>query len=135
MRFISYRNQCTILILWIFVVLGLFRFISDRQIAAFFTGAGFIFFPIWFLYSEIINQKSKIHIFVLCMFLLCSALPIFLLRITNWGANFAGLNIELSLGYGLLKISAVQLHKYSNYLYILMLGSAIYNLVKEKMRP
>mgnify|MGYP001578202072 CR=1 FL=1 len=130
MRAICYRNQCVILILWIFIVLGLFKLISDRPTAALLAGTGFVFFPLWFLYSEIINQKNKIHILALSLFLLCSALPIFFLRVTNWGADFT----LLGLGHGQFQISASQLHKYSNYLYMLMLGSTIYHLIKEKMR-
>lgn len=127
---IKYRNQLLAFVLWIFAVIALFKFSSlffiDKQVAALFTGAGFIVLPVLFLISELKNAKNKFYMVVLGLFLICSALPIFFLRIFNWGVEFSSLN--------LFGIPASFMHQYSNYFYILMLLSAAYRAIDEKKR-
>ena len=121
---ISYRNQIIILVLWILVVTALFKFISDRQIAAVIAGLGFIFTALIFLISELKNKKNPFHIFTLIIFLTFSAVPIFGLRVLNWGVEFDSLN--------LFGIEAHFLHKISSYMYMLMMISAAYCFIKER---
>lgn len=121
---ISYKTQSFILIVWILVVMALFRFISDRQVAASIAGLGFIVLPTLFLYSEFRSYKRILHIFVLGIFLIAAAMPIFLLRVLNWGSDFSSLD--------LFGIPATGLHKASNYLYLLMLCSAVYHFLQYR---
>lgn len=123
---ITYKTQLIIFVLWIFCVMGLFKFIPDRQVAALFTGGGFIILPTLFLISEFKSEKNKFYIFVLSLFLIFSALPIFLLRVLNWGVEFASLD--------LFGIPASIMHKYSNYLYILMIFAVIYRIYKTRKK-
>lgn len=121
---ISYLTQIILLFVWIIVVMLLFRLISDRQIAATIAGAGFILLPILFLISELKNAKHGWHLFTLSFFLVTSALPIFGLRVLNWGVEFDSLNI--------MGVQASFIHKISSYIYILILISAIYYFYREK---
>ena len=115
----SYRAQIVVLVLWIFAVTAIFRLVEDRQVASLIAGAGFIVFPAIFLLGEIRNGRRKIHMTVLVFFLVLCALPIFLLRIANWGTDFSQLS--------LLSLPAPVFHKVSNIFYILVLVSAIYH--------
>ena len=126
MIYIKYRIQLIVSVAWIFIVMALFKLIPNKQVAALFTGAGFIILPISFLISELKHAKNKLHIFILSLFLACSALPVFLLRVFNWGNEFASLD--------LFGIPAPLLHKYSNYFFILMLLSMVYRIIDEKKR-
>lgn len=123
-RLCSYRNQIIVLGLWIVIVIVLFKLIQDRRAAAFSAGIGFVLWPSVFLISELLNRKSKLHVFMLTIFLLFSALPIFLLRVLNWDTSFSDLK--------LFGFPAAELHKYSNFLYVLMLMSAIYHYLKYR---
>jgi hypothetical protein len=121
---ISYRNQIIILVLWILVVTALFKFISDRQVAAVIAGLGFILIPFSFLISELKNKMNPFHIFTLIFFLSMSAVPIFGMRVVNWGVEFNSLN--------LLGIEAQFLHKISSYFYMLIMISTVYCFIKER---
>jgi hypothetical protein len=123
---INYRNQIVILVLWIIAVMALFKFIPDKQVASVVAGMGFVLFPILFLVSELKGSKQVTHILVLSVFLVFSALPIFFLRIFNWGSDFGSLEI--------LGVSGNSLHKASSYLYMVMLLSSIYHFVKLKKK-
>jgi hypothetical protein len=113
-----YRNKFIGLVLWIFIVMGLFRFISDRRIAATIAGIGFIILPMYLIFSETkLNRKNWFVILTSVVFLFFSALPIFYLRVFNWEADFKDLNF--------LGIPSDFLHKTSNKLYLLMLISVL----------
>lgn len=116
---IKYRNQVILLVGWILIVIVLFRLVTDKQMASLFAGAGFIILPILFLLSEFKGRRSKVHIATLAFFLVFSALPIFLLRIFNWGTEF---NSIYFLGF-----SAEFLHRTSNIIYLIVLSSATYH--------
>lgn len=109
-----YLYQMEVLIIWIAVVIMLFRFIPSKQIAGAVAGFGFVLWPILFLIYELKQPlKNKFYIFILGFFLLTNALPIFLLRMLNWGVDFA----ELSL----VGIPANKFHGISNIMYLIML--------------
>lgn len=120
----SYKKQIGLLVLWVIAVIFIFKIISDKQMAALLAGIGFLLLPSLFLYFEFKNEKNKIHVAALLLFLFCSAIPIFLLRIFNWGVDFKSLN--------LLGIPAGALHLSSNFLYILVIISAIYHMRMRK---
>lgn len=121
MKFLTHRLQFFILALWIPAVMIIFKLINDRAWASIVAGIGFIFWPALFLILEIYskNLKSKLHIVGCLQFLILSAIPIFLLRILNWGINFN----ELSL-FG---VSAVMFHQFSNISYLIMTIAIAYS--------
>ncbi|MBY0555521.1 hypothetical protein K2P97_13400 [bacterium] len=123
---ISYLAQISLLVIWVVVVMALFRLIPDRQIAATIAGAGFILLPSAFLFSELSHTKHVWHLFTLGFFLAMSAFPIFGLRVLNWGVEFDTLSI--------LGVPAYFLHKISSYLYFLIILSAVYYLIQERKK-
>lgn len=125
MKNLSYLNQIIILAIWVIVVGALFSLIQEKQVAGIIAGIGFIFIPVVFLFSEMRQAKKNIiHLSTLGLFLIASALPIFFLRVLNWGVEFKDLS--------LLGISAEQLHRSSNILYSFMFLSAIYCYVQSR---
>lgn len=123
---VGYRTQIIILSVWILVVMLLFRLMPDRQVAATLAGIGFVLWPVLFLVSEYLRRPAlnTSHIIVLGVFLLFCALPILLLRVLNWGVPFDQLSF--------MGIPGPVIHKASNYIYILMLVSAIYHYVRTR---
>ena len=121
---LTYRAQSSFLVFWVLIVTLLFKIIPDKQTAGVIAGVGFILLPSFFLFLEFVNEKSKIHIAVLALFLSCSALPIFLLRVFNWTADFKTLSI--------LGVSTNTLHLMSNFIYILIIISAIFHWRQKK---
>ena len=114
MKNFSYIKKAAVLIFWIPVVLFLFRFVNDRQAAAFAAGIGFIVLPTVVLIHEIIsrNLRSQLVILSCFQFLIFFAWPIFLLRVLNRETEF---NDILFLG-----ISPGILHQYSSWSYLLI---------------
>lgn len=121
-----YAKQTVILALWIVMVMALFRYIDDRRTASVVAGAGFVIWPLFFLIAERRRDGSPLHMAVLILFLAASALPILLLRLMNWDASFESLS--------LLGIPAPALHRASNFLYLLLLLSALGHWLKEVRR-
>ncbi|MBC7741397.1 MAG: hypothetical protein H7061_04315 [Bdellovibrionaceae bacterium] len=120
MKLNRYRNELAIFLFWAVSVIIIFRSIEDKQIAAVIAGAGFVIWPLYFLFLEIRSiQKSRIHIIALSAFLILAALPIFILRLTHWGADFKSLS--------LLGIQATTLHQFSNVIYLVVMISCFYH--------
>jgi len=121
-----YLYQVEVLIIWIAIVVMLFKYVPSKQIAGAVAGLGFVLLPSLFLIYELRQPlKNKFYIFVLGVFLLTNALPIFLLRILNWGVDFS----ELSL----VGIPANKFHGISNIMYLIMLitSAVIYFKVRK----
>ena len=125
MKKITYFKQTLFLILWIFVVILLFKFISDRQIAALAAGLGFLLLPAFILGLQIVNNKPRSWIVIIgCLqFLIFFAMPIFFLRVFNWGTAFNDLFF--------LGISASDLHRYSNASYFVLVGVMFFKSFNE----
>ena len=126
MKKLAYRYQLLMLLIWIPCVMVLFKIIEERKVAAVFAGAGFLILPCLFLFFEFFSkkkQRSRVLILFTGLFLVFSALPIFLLRILNWNADFSQLSI--------LGITADQMHKGSNYNYIVMVFAMAYLSYRE----
>lgn len=125
MRSKAYFYQFQVLLIWTFLVVLFFKYIPSKEIASIVAGMGFVAWPTLFLIYEW-NQrpKNKIYIFFLGLFLVTNALPIFLLRILNWGEDFTSLS--------LLGIPAPYFHKVSNFLYLVMLLVALISYFKAK---
>ena len=121
---LTYLAQLIVLIIWVFVVGALFMLMPDKRVAGALAGVGFLVIPIILIKSELKKaQTSKLQIATAAIFLVCSALPIFLLRVLNWETDFQ----QLSL-FGL---SADFLHKSSNVLYFFMVAAVAWNLIQE----
>ena len=120
-----YLYQLILLLVWIGVVVLLFKLISEKQIAAVIAGFGFILWPVLFLLYEW-NQKprNKIYIAILAIFIFANAIPIFLVRVLNWGDDFSTLSIA--------GIPALRFHAISNVLYLLVMTSCFFCFVKSK---
>lgn len=112
------RLQLVLLVLWIPCIILIFKFIPNRQYAGLVAGAGFLIIPFYNIGSEWIglrvNNMIKMRIISSILFVIISALPIFLLRVFNWNIPFD----EIQTG---LPLSGRDLHSLSNYIYILML--------------
>lgn len=119
MNKISYKIQVIAFVVWIVMVFGIFRLIPDKQLAGFFTGLGFLVLPLFFLITEFKGEKNNLHRAALIMFLVCTALPIFVVRIATWGEDF---NTTDFFG-----VPSPVLHRLANFLYVGMLASAIYH--------
>ena len=128
MKKFTYRVQFTILALWVLVVMVVFKLIDDRQLAALIAGLGFIFWPLLFIVHEIIQKdkanRSSLHLLGCMKFLVLFAVPLFLLRVLNWGVSFNDLN--------LLGVSATQLHRFSNISYLVMTLAIVYSSYRER---
>lgn len=114
-----------VFIIWIVVVTLLFKFIPSKQVASVIAGFGFVLWPALFLIFELRQSaKDKFYMIVLGAFLFANALPIFLLRILNWGTDFS----ELSL----LGIPAPRFHSSSNFMYLVMMLTSAWLYFKNK---
>lgn len=133
MKLLNRRVQFMILGLWVPVVLLLFKLIEDRSLAAVLAGVGFIVWPLLFLVLEFkfrsFTLYSKIHRVGCLQFLILFAIPLFAVRILNWGVPFS----ELSLA----GVRASTIHQYSNGSYlimIIMVAMSSYEDLKKKNR-
>jgi hypothetical protein len=127
MKKLAYRYQLLILILWIPAVMLIFKIVAEKRMASVFAGLGFVFIPLIFFILEWIrlkkNNGSKLH-FILCAeFLVISAVPILLLRLLNWDADFGQLT--------LFGFSSMAHHKFANVNYMALIISAAYLSYKE----
>ncbi len=120
-----YLYQFLVLLFWIVIVILLFKFISEKQVAAVFAGVGFILWPtLIFAYEWNQKPREKIYLGILAIFLVANALPLFLLRVLNWGADFSSLS--------LFGIPATRFHATSNILYLLVMASCAFCFIKAK---
>lgn len=124
MKPVHYKVQILFLSLWAGLVVVLFRLVQDRQTAAVIAGLGFILIPSYFSFFEV-HRRNKRHLVLLGGFLLFSALPIFLMRLIYWGQPFGELMF--------LGVQMSYLHRLSNFLYLLMLASAIFGLLNKEL--
>lgn len=99
----------------ILMVMALFKIITDRQVAA--TGAGLLFvlmpLGVVFFLNRHKVPTGLLWYFFLVQFWGLFAVPIFLLRIMNWGVSFDQLSI--------LGIPGPVLHQWSSKSYIMMM--------------
>ena len=116
MKKISYKVELLAFLVWIPIVVSLFKFSSEAKVAAVYAGAGFVFIPVFFLVLELIKptHRSVSLILSLIQFLIFFAIPIFGLRIYFWNLPFNQIRI-----FG---ISPESLHRYSNLSYFLIIA-------------
>jgi hypothetical protein len=99
----------------IFAVMGLFRFIEDKQIAATIAGTLFVLLPLIMMILEYRRAgfSEKLWFVGALQFWLLFAMPIFCLRIFNWGVPFENLSI-----FG---VGGPLLHQWSSKSYLVMM--------------
>ncbi|GIL16385.1 MAG: hypothetical protein BroJett040_01360 [Oligoflexia bacterium] len=110
------------------IVMVIFRSVSDRQVAGIIAGLLFLLAPsivIWNEYRMGTWKKQASFWGSLC-FLVFSALPIFILRVTNYGQPFEELSV--------LGVTGPMLHKFSNYFFIVLLLGFFIDSFSEKKK-
>lgn len=127
-RGFRFRLYLMIHALVVLAVMGLFHWIPEKQVAALFAGSLFILVPLAVIHMEwnILKDYRSLSGWGCLLFLLISALPVFLLRVMNWGTPFD----ELSL----LGVSGPDMHKMSNGIFLLMLLGFVVDSVRIKRR-
>lgn len=109
-------------------VMMIFRVIGDRQVAGLIAGTLFILGPSIVIGNEIRlgEWKRRASFWGSLAFLALSSLPIFLLRMLNYGQPFESLSLA--------GISGPRLHQFSNYFFIVILvGFFIDSFMYKKM--
>lgn len=123
--FRTYRNQMIALLIWIPIIIVIFKIVSDRQIASLLASVGFIVIPGYFLFLEIKNDTEGDTIYrnFLAVFLICFSIPILLVRILNWGEDFTKLTI--------VGIQATRLHTISGFAYLFLIAASVRQFIRE----
>lgn len=100
----------------IFLVMGIFKFIPDRQVAATLAGTLFVGLPVALMVIEYRRAGlEQFYWFVAVMqFWTLFALPILGMRLANWGVPFEQLSF--------IGIPGSVLHQWSSKSYIVMMG-------------
>ena len=119
MKKISYKIQVIAFVVLILLVLVNFKVMPNKQLAGLLAGIGFLILPLLFLIGELKGEKNTLHRTSLILFLVGTAIPIFLVRITTWGEDFS-----TTYFFG---VPSIVLHRLANFLYLGMLASAIYH--------
>lgn len=124
-RFLTYLILEVVVI---FAVMGFFRFIQDRQIAATFAGSLFVGVPLVLMIAEYRAEKLKNWVWFLCaaQFWVLFALPILGMRLLNWGVEFDSLSF--------LGISGPQMHAWSSKSYMLMVIATAWFWIKSLLK-
>ena len=107
-------------ILLIVAVTFIFKVIPDRQIAAALAGVLFLLMPtgaLWYC-RQYMGLRNWIWSLSVILFLTCFSIPIFFLRILNWGIPFDQLQF--------LGISGPQFHYWSSKSYMVMMAATIW---------
>lgn len=125
-RFLGYFLLHTFLVIGVIL---LFSFIAEKKIAALYAGTLFLIGPLYVLFREwkLKQLGRNFSTWLVLLFLVLFAIPIFSLRLTHWQEPFDSLS--------LFGIPAVLLHKFSSYFFIvLMLGflADFYRLRSQK---
>lgn len=121
---LTYKKQFLLLIIWVPIVILIFRFVNNRALASLIASVGFILMPGVFFVREWRVKKHKLHIGALALFLFGAAFPIFLLRVFYWGKEFSSIYF--------MGLSAAVMHRASSVLYFIMLASTLYHWKSEK---
>ncbi|MGZ3769761.1 MAG: hypothetical protein ACXWRG_08880 [Bdellovibrio sp.] len=103
----------------------IFKFISNRQIAATLAGFLFLILPIAIMWLEYRRAHLKhLYWFIsVLQFLLLFAVPIFFLRMLNWGVPFEQLSF--------LGVPGTTLHQWSSKSYMVMMLFTVWNWWKS----
>jgi len=128
MRQVKPFLQVLFLVLWIFIVILLFKIIPDRRIVVLIAGLGFLFIPLGLAWQELKSpQRSWIVLAGIFQFLFLFVIPILYKRLIYWSESFGN--------FTFFGIPAWDFHHYSAVSYILMitiLAAALFLRAKNK---
>ncbi len=114
MRQIKPILQVLFLVLWIFIVILLFKIIPDRRVVVLIAGLGFLFIPLGLAWQELKSpQRSWIVLAGIFQFLFLFVIPILYKRLLYWNESFGN--------FTFFGIPAWDFHHYSAVSYILMI--------------
>jgi hypothetical protein len=110
-----FRNYLSLEALVIVLVILSFRIIPDKKTASMITSFLFIASSIGIAYWETRYPefKKRPSFWGPLAFLIFSALPVFFMRISHWDMPFDEIQVA--------GVSGAEMHKYSNYVFILMM--------------
>ena len=110
----------------IFIVMALFRWIENRQIAATLAGVQFAGAPLWMMISEYnrAQLQERNWYWGVLQFWVLFALPILGMRLLNWGVPFDQLSF--------LGVSAPNMHAWSSKSYTVMMLVTLWEAFKTK---
>lgn len=109
-----FRNYITLEALVVVCVLLAFQFIPVKEKAALIAGTLFLLSTAFIIFYELKfpGAMKRATFWGALLFLFAGAIPIFALRVMNWGIPFDQLS--------LLGIPAQKLHEFSNYLFLIL---------------
>lgn len=123
-----FRNYLSLEALVIGLVLVCFQVIPDKKIASVVTSLLFLGSSVLILYWETRHEdfKKRPSFWGTLVFVIASVLPIFSMRLIYWGMPFD----EIRLG----PLSGAEMHKGSNYLFMLMMICFFIDAHLERVR-
>jgi uncharacterized membrane protein len=123
-----FRNYLSFEALVILLVILSFRVIPDKKTASMVTSFLFIGSSLGILYWETryADYRKRASFWGVLVFLVFSAIPVFLLRVLNWDMAFDDIQVA--------GITGTEMHKFSNYVFILMMICFFIDSYLERIR-
>ncbi len=123
-----FRNYLSLEVLVIVLVTLSFRVIPDKKTASMVTSFLFIGSSLGILYweSRHADYRKRASFWGVLVFLVFSAIPVFLLRVMNWDMNFDEIQVA--------GISGAQMHTAANYVFMLMMMCFFIDSYLERLR-
>lgn len=123
-----YRNYLSIQVFVMIGVLLSFKVIPEKQVAALVAGLLFLVSSLGILLVELKQPdfKKRFTFWGTLAFVVLSALPILGLRVLNWGVPFDQLSV--------LGIPGPELHKFSNYMFFIMVVCLFIDVSIERQK-
>lgn len=122
--------QIAFLVLWIFIVILLFKIIPDRRVVVLIAGLGFLFIPLGLVWQEYNSpHRSWAVLAGVLQFLFLFVIPILFKRLLYWNESFGN--------FTFFGIPAWEFHHYSAVSYILMISVMFISVLMrtKKLRP
>ncbi len=125
MRLAKPYLQIASLVLWIFVVILLFRVIPDRRVVVLIAGVGFLLIPLALVWQEWKSPHRSWYVLAgISQFLFIFVIPILVKRLLYWN--------EIFWNFTFFGFSAADFHQYSAISYILMISVLAYAFMKRQ---
>lgn len=123
-----YRNYLSIQVVVMIGVMASFKLIPEKQVAAVIAGLLFLVSSVGIVLFEMKHPdfKKRFTFWGTLAFILTSAIPILALRLLNWGVPFEELSV--------LGIPGTELHKFSNYMFFLMVVCLFVDISLERQK-
>lgn len=123
-----YRNYLSVQVVVMIGVMASFKLIPEKQVAAVVAGLLFLVSSLGILYFEMkhADYKKRFTFWGTLAFVLACAIPILALRLLNWGVPFEELSV--------LGIPGPEIHKFSNYMFFLMVICLFVDISIERQK-